>query len=74
MWQRGGDGNDIEYVSLQEGFVGRRTAKDRWRQDWKATKQAMEGSEDVEMLDIGRAAKVPRLDEILEEGSSMDVD
>jgi len=71
---KGGDEDDIEYVSLQEGFVGRRTAKDRWRQDWKATKQAMEGSEDVEMLDIGRAAKVPRLDEISEEGDPMDME
>ena len=60
-----GDEDDIEYVSLQEGFVGRRKSKERWRQDWKAMKQAMEGSEDVEMPDIGRAA---RLDEISEEG------
>jgi hypothetical protein len=71
---KGGDEDDIEYVSLQEGFVGRRTPKERWRQDWKGMKQAMEGSEDVEMPDIGRAAKVLRLDEISEEGDPMDME
>jgi hypothetical protein len=68
---KGGDEDDIEYVSLQEGFVGRRTANERWRQDWKAMKQ---GSEDVEMRDIGMAAEVPGLGEISEEGDPMDTE
>ena len=71
---RGGDEDDIEYVSLQEGFVGRRKAKRRWRQDWKVMKQAMEGSDDIEMPDIGRAVKVPGLDEISEEEDQMDME
>ena len=61
---KGGGEDDIEYVSLQEGFFGRRTVKERWHHDWKAMRQAMEGSEDVEMSDIGRVVNVAGLDEI----------
>ena len=64
--EKGGDEDDVEYVSLQEGFVGRRTVKEKWRQDWKVMKQVIEGSKDVDMVDIGRAV-VPRLDDIFED-------